>query len=82
MRNRCRGVPDEYVILTPNRIFHVDPAETAERLFAVLDAGLRELLRSIPESRQLASLDSGLNGSPGRRGGTSGCSPFRLRCGE
>ena len=64
MRNRCRGVPDEYVILTPNRIFHVDPAETAERLFAVLDAGLRELLRSIPESRQLASLDSGLNGSP------------------
>ena len=76
MRNRCRGVPDEYVILTPNRIFHVDPAETAERgLFAVLDAGLRDSSGAFRSPGNRQAWTPG-NGSPGRRGGTSGCSPF------
>jgi len=55
-----QGVPREYVFLAPNRIFHVDPVEVAETLFAVLDAAIRELMRRMPESGRLAGLHSRL----------------------
>jgi hypothetical protein len=50
------GIPDEYVFFTPNRSYQVEPAETAETLFGVLDAASRELQRRAPRSQRLEQL--------------------------
>jgi Zn-dependent peptidase ImmA (M78 family) len=55
-----QGIPDEYVFLTPNRSYHVEPTAIAETLFGVLDAALRELQRRVPRSQRLKQLRSRL----------------------
>lgn len=55
-----QGIPDEYVFLTPNRNYHIEPAAAAETLFGVLDSAIRELQRRIPRSQRLEQLRSRL----------------------
>ncbi len=55
-----QGIPDEYVFLTPNRNYHVEPTAAAETLFDVLDAAIRELQRRVPHSQRLEQLRSRL----------------------
>jgi hypothetical protein len=52
------GIPDEYVFLTPNRIYQVDPVSAAGALFGVLDAAALELRRRLPQSPRIERLSA------------------------
>lgn len=52
------GIPNEYVFLTPNRAYNIDPVNAAETLFQVVTAGVRELRRRLPESKRFEELDA------------------------
>jgi hypothetical protein len=62
------GVPDEYLFLTPNRIYLVDQAPAAEALHGVLAGAVQELQRRIPWSSRLELLYAKIVGLtlPGR----------------
>jgi Zn-dependent peptidase ImmA (M78 family) len=55
-----QDISDEYVFLTPNRSYYAEPAATADTLFGVLDAAIRELQRRVPQSQHLEQLRSRL----------------------
>lgn len=59
---RTLGIPDEYVFLSPNRIYRVDPVVVADALFAVLRAATQELRRRLPESSRVERLDVKVGG--------------------
>jgi Zn-dependent peptidase ImmA (M78 family) len=50
------GIPDDYIFLTPNRKYYIDPVTVARILFGVLDAAIKELRHRIPESARIAEL--------------------------
>jgi Zn-dependent peptidase ImmA (M78 family) len=52
------GIPDSYVFLTPNRVYHADPVDAAGTLFQVLSAAIQELCRRMPGSERLTNLDA------------------------
>ena len=52
------GIPDEYRFQTPNRIYRVEPASTAETLFGVLSAAISELRRRLPQSSLIDELSA------------------------
>ncbi len=52
------GIPDSYIFLTPNRIYHADPVDAAGTLFQVLSAAIQELSRRVPGSERLADLNA------------------------
>jgi hypothetical protein len=52
------GIPDSYVFLTPNRIYHADPVDAAGTLFQVMSAAIQELCRRMPSSERLTDLDA------------------------
>ncbi len=62
------GIPEEYVFLSPNRIYRLDPIAVVDALFVVLSAAVQELRRRLPESSRIEQLDAKMSGlsSPGR----------------
>ena len=62
------GIPDEYVFLSPNRRYRLDPITVVDVLFAVLSSAAQELRRRLPESSRIEQLNAKISGltSPGR----------------
>jgi Zn-dependent peptidase ImmA (M78 family) len=50
------GVPDDFVFVTPNRMYQVDPARAADVLFTVLSRAVLELRRRLPRSPRIERL--------------------------
>ena len=65
------GIPSDYVFLSPNRTYHVDPLVAAEVFFTVLKGGITELRRRLPDSERLCNLEVNAHGL---------VSPERLHC--
>jgi hypothetical protein len=54
------GIPEDFVFLSPNRRYAIDPYFAAEALFTVLTAGARELRSRMPSSQRFERLEAEL----------------------
>jgi Zn-dependent peptidase ImmA (M78 family) len=62
------GIPDDYVFVSPNRTYRIDPLTVADGLYVVLRTAAQELRRRLPESPRIDTLNAKIAdlASPGR----------------